>query len=118
MRTSGAFQGAFKKVLCVCSMGLLRSPTAALVLSMPPFNFNTRSVGIDQELALIPVSQQLISWADEIVCMTREQQGWLKHKFSLDKTPTCLDISDDFEYRNTALMHLIAERYGARTGGD
>lgn len=30
-------QGDFKKVLCVCSGGLLRSPTVAWVLSNPPF---------------------------------------------------------------------------------
>ena len=39
------YQGDFKKVLCVCSAGLLRSPTAAWVLSNAPFNFNTREIG-------------------------------------------------------------------------
>ena len=38
--TQNKYQGKYKKVLCVCSAGLLRSPTAALVLSQEPFNFN------------------------------------------------------------------------------
>lgn len=42
---SNKFQGSYKRVLCVCSAGLLRSPTAALVLSKDPYNFNTRACG-------------------------------------------------------------------------
>ena len=60
------FQGKAKKVLCVCSAGLLRSPTLANVLHRQ-FGFNTRAVGYCQEYALIPISQALIWWADEIV---------------------------------------------------
>lgn len=40
-------QGRFRKVLCVCSAGVLRSPTAAWVFSNAPFNFNTRSAGTE-----------------------------------------------------------------------
>ena len=36
------FQGNFKRVLYVCSAGLLRSPTLAEILSQAPYNFNTR----------------------------------------------------------------------------
>lgn len=68
------YQGKHKRVLCVCSAGLLRSPTAAWVLSNPPYNFNTRAAGIDVGHALIPVDDVLIEWADEIVCMDEYQQ--------------------------------------------
>ncbi len=50
-------QGSNKKVLCVCSAGLLRSPTLAWILSNEPFNFNTRAVGTSSEYALIVLDE-------------------------------------------------------------
>ena len=50
--SSNRYQGEYKRVLCVCSAGLLRSPTAALVLSQEPYNFNTRAAGLDEAFAL------------------------------------------------------------------
>lgn len=71
--SSNIYQGKFKRVLCVCSAGLLRSPTAAFVLSQEPYNYNTRAAGLIKEFALVPVDEVLIRWADEIVCMSNEQ---------------------------------------------
>ena len=53
--THNPYQGDFKKVLCVCSAGLLRSPSTAFVLSQDPFNFNTIAAGINEDYALIVV---------------------------------------------------------------
>lgn len=105
------FQGDRKKVLCVCSAGLLRSPTAAIVLAQEPFEFNTRAAGIDTDFALIPVDDVLLHWADEVVTMTREQMlkimdmGW-------DKSVVCLDIPDEFEFMHPTLVKMIIERSG------
>jgi predicted protein tyrosine phosphatase len=63
------YQGNMRRVLCVCSAGLLRSPTIAWILSNPPFNFNTRAAGISKEYALIPVDDALLVWADDIICV-------------------------------------------------
>ena len=52
---NNGFQGKFRRALCVCSAGLLRSPTLAEILSQAPYNFNTRAVGITKEFALIPI---------------------------------------------------------------
>ena len=105
------YQGKHKRVLCVCSAGLLRSPSAAVVLSQPPFNYNTRAAGINPDFALVIVDDYLIHWADEIVCMNAEQAHKLKHDFDCDKTIVNLDIPDEFEYRDPKLMALIKERY-------
>lgn len=107
------YQGRFKKVLCVCSAGLLRSPTAAVVLSQEPYNFNTRAAGLVSDFALIPVDKVLLSWADEVVCMTPDQGDTLKTMVSEDQTLICLDIPDQFPYRDPDLMKLIRERYDA-----
>lgn len=106
---SNPYQGKGKKVLCVCSAGLLRSPTAAIVLANDPFNFNTRSAGIVQHYALIPVDKVLLHWADEIVCMTKEHEEELQRL--TDKPIRNLNIPDDFEYRDPILMEMIRTRY-------
>ena len=61
------YQGNYTRTLCVCSAGLLRSPTTAAVLQKE-FGRNTRSAGT-MDYALIPISEALIMWADEIVVM-------------------------------------------------
>lgn len=106
------YQGKFKRVLCVCSAGLLRSPTAAVVLSQDPFNFNTRAVGLDESHALIPIDQVHVAWADEIVVMSTSQSIEIKRKFETNKPIRILDIPDSFSYRDPKLMELIKERYG------
>ena len=60
---SNSYQGDYKRVLTVCSANMLRSPTMAHVLSAEPYNFNTRSAGI-AGFALIPVTEELLSWVD------------------------------------------------------
>lgn len=104
------YQGKHKKVLCVCSAGLLRSPTAAVVLAAEPYNHNTRACGHNQEYALIPLDVALLEWADEIVCMERTMSVRIEDKVK-DKPVLCLDIEDNYPYRDPELMKLIAERY-------
>jgi predicted protein tyrosine phosphatase len=102
-------QGKHKRVLCVCSAGLLRSPTAALVLSQAPYEFNTRACGVDLGHALIPLDPVLIEWADEIVCMDDYQEKCVKEM--TDKPVYNLKIGDNFEYRDKGLMVIIRSRY-------
>jgi len=107
-------QGEYKRVLCVCSAGLLRSPTAAEVLSREPFNFNTRAVGIVPQFALIPIDEVLLRWSDEIVCMTPDHAEMLKQRIEEWDTKSkivCLDIPDRFGFRDPQLQELIAAKY-------
>ena len=62
------FQGKDKKVVFVCSMGILRSATAARLYG---HKYNTRSAGTHGE-ALIQLSPNLLGWADEIVFVNEE----------------------------------------------
>jgi predicted protein tyrosine phosphatase len=109
MNVGNGHQGAYKRVLCVCTAGLLRSPTSAFVLSMEPFNFNTRCAGVDPTMALVPVDSVLLAWADEVVCMTAEHAGILSKM--TDKPILCLGIPDDYAYRDPELMKMIGEKY-------
>lgn len=111
------YQRNHKRILCVCSAGLLRSPTAARVIA-EGWNHNTRAVGISPEYALIPVSEALIQWADEIVCMQLDQQMYLEtcvdSVYGEDKgiPITCLRIEDDHAYMDDYLVRMIKEKYG------
>ena len=109
------FQGKAKKVLCVCSAGLLRSPTLANVLHRQ-FGFNTRAVGSCQEYALIPISQALIWWADEIVFVNQENFDDLGdlEKLEIEDVGvkvTVLDVHDDFDWNDPELQALLLEEY-------
>lgn len=107
-------QGESKRVLCICSAGLLRSPTAAVVLSQEPFNYNTRAAGAEDSYALIPIDKVLLAWADEIVCMTEQHKQMLLAKFPQIEGILkiyVLDIEDNYTYRDPKLMELIKENY-------
>lgn len=113
--STNPFQGKYKKVLCVCSAGLLRSPTTAVVLSQEPYNYNTRAAGITAEYALIVVDTVLLEWADEIVCMEPRQKAAINERLNklqaIGKPVVCLDIPDQYRYRDEELIALIKERY-------
>lgn len=108
------WQGDYHKVLTVCSAGCLRSPTAAVVLAQEPYNFNTRSAGIYEGMAIVPVTDVLLEWADEIVCMQGEHALYITKRLQeldLDKVIKVLNIPDDFAYRDPELVKLIKEKY-------
>ena len=108
------YQGDAKKVLCVCSAGLLRSPTAAVVLNRE-FGFNTRSCGYEAGFALIPLDDVLVHWADEIVVM--EPYMALEIQRESPDTPVyCLNIKDSFPYMDENLQRLIKENYVSTHG--
>lgn len=103
------YQGNDKKVLFVCSAGLLRSATAARIFAD---KYNTRAVG-SAPYALIPITPNLIAWADEIVFMS-----WPNSHEALENFPALkakklveLDIPDAFEHMDPELIRLLKEQY-------
>ena len=117
------YQGDYPRVLCVCSAGLLRSPTTAVILSQEPYNFNTRAVGVDAGHALIPLDKVQVVWADYIVCVeprvARAVEFFIGKefpdgdptmvKFHKDKIIT-LEIPDAYGYRDPILVQIIREQ--------
>lgn len=99
-------QGEYKRVLTVCSAGLLRSPTIAWVLQRD-YNCNCRAAGI-HDYALVPVDEVLVQWADTIICAEQSMLEYLTTKFDLStKDIYVLDIPDAFGYRNPELIAMI-----------
>lgn len=109
------YQGQSKRVLCLCSAGLLRSPTVAWVLSNPPYNYNTRAAGVSTEYALIPVDDVLLEWADIIVCVSKDVYKVLGSNFSLPdlkhKDIRVLDIPDIFAFKDPKLIEIIRQQF-------
>ena len=64
------YQGNATRLLFVCSAGLLRSPTGAAVAVKR--GYNARSCGSHMEYALIPLSVNLIEWAQKIIFVQKE----------------------------------------------
>lgn len=107
-------QGPELKVLCVCSAGLLRSPTTAVVLANE-YGYNTRAAGVNEEYALIPVTDLLIHWADSIVCMQEEHYTAIKDRIPKEKSVVILDIPDNFKRMDPILVGKIKDSYRAKT---
>jgi len=63
-------QTVAKRLLFVCSVGMLRSPTAQMVATNQ--GFNARACGSSVNIALIPLSCNLINWAHRIIFMNAE----------------------------------------------
>ena len=106
------YQGNYKKVLCVCSAGLLRSPTAALVLAQEPYGFNTRAAGATKEYALIPVDRVLLEWAEEIVCMEEDHAQVVRLLLGDNEKPVIvLNVEDCYSYRDPDLIEEIKKAY-------
>lgn len=105
------YQGKTRKVLCVCSAGLLRSPTIANVLYRE-YGYNTRAVGIDKGHALIMLDEVLIEWADEIIVTENYMIDEIKKSYNLHGKPIfSLDINDSYNYMDEKLQKVIIEKY-------
>ncbi len=105
------YQGTDKKVLFVCSMGILRSATGARLYAK---KYNTRSCGSWDD-ALIPLSPILIAWANEIVFVNKENYKNAVDKYGdevFKETPTkVLDIPDQHPHMHPALIKEFELQY-------
>jgi len=102
------YQGKDKKVLFVCSAGILRSATAARIYAK---KYNTRAAG-SMSYALIPLSDNLIVWADEIVFVNPENYNFVKDRIDFeDKVVKVLDIPDVHEHMHPELIKEFERQY-------
>ena len=112
-----ASQGTSKRLLFVCSGGLLRSPTAAMIANKR--GYNTRSCGSSVKIALIPISKNLILWADVVVFMNDENEyKVLRHLSNTDKElrsiligkSICWDVEDIYNYGDDDLIWVLERK--------
>ena len=95
-----------ERVLCVCSAGLLRSPSVANIMAQK--GFNTRAAGLEKDFALIPVDDVLLEWADSVVVMDFTQAEHISEMFNGDIYN--FNLPDEFEWMHPELVELIEQR--------
>lgn len=108
------FQGHWHRALYVCSAGLLRSATAAYVGHQ--LGQNTRACG-SENYALIPLSLNLINWAETIYFVNEYNFLSAKDTFfgmegvgqMLDRKSVIWDIEDVYNYRDPKLVQIITD---------
>lgn len=109
------WQGEIKKVLTVCSAGLLRSATMQNML-IKEFGFNVRNCGTHEAYALIPISEALLKWADEIVFVNEENYLMVQREiesWNLKDKCIVLNIPDQFGFNDPELVKICKEQYVA-----
>lgn len=108
-------QGNDPRVVFVCSAGLLRSPTAARIAG--EYGINARSAGSHLHYALIPLSANLIQWANWIVFMNPENEFEITQKIldadlleiMRDKS-IVWNIEDTYNYMEEGLERTLRKK--------
>lgn len=103
-------QTTVAKVLCVCSAGLLRSPTTANVLHQQ-YGFNTRAAGAVLDFALIPIDKVLLEWADEIVCVEPKVRDNVELFINREVLEGRMDMSEAVEWKEKITTLNVPDMY-------
>ena len=105
------FQGTDKRVLFVCSMGILRSATGARLYA---HKYNTRTAGSWPD-ALVPVTPLLLAWAHEVVFVNDSNYKNITERFGTDWmkdiSVKVLDIPDSYEHMHPKLVEAFEQQY-------
>ena len=98
-------------ILFVCSENKLRSPTGEEVFSRYE-GVNAIGCGTNAD-AETPLSGDLIEWADIVFVMEQAHRNKVSKKFKdllKDKKLICLDVADNYERMEPALVRLLERK--------
>jgi predicted protein tyrosine phosphatase len=103
-------QGDYKRVLFVCTGGMLRSATAAHMMAAVA-DWNTRNAGT-MDGALPTVNEYLVAWAEAIYCMEPRHADAVSAAFpwAVPKIKV-LGIPDRFPYRDPELVDILNDKF-------
>lgn len=99
------------KLLFICSRNRLRSPTAEAVFSEYE-GLEVESAGLDRT-AEVPLSSEAVEWADIIFVMEKSHRSKLSQNFQpwlKQKRVVCLNIPDEYDYMEPALVELLKKK--------
>jgi predicted protein tyrosine phosphatase len=100
------------KLLFVCEANRLRSPTAEAIFSSGYSGIEAKSAGVGKA-ATVPVSADLLEWADLTFVMEKRHRNIIQSKFKeiyQRKRIICLYIPDDFDFMDPELIDVLKER--------
>lgn len=101
------------RALFVCSQNRLRSPTAEEVFSKYP-GVECQSAGT-HESAIVPLDPELLEWAEIVFFMESAHRNRVGRKFKKylnGKRLIVLDIPDEYEFMEPALVRLLEAKVG------
>lgn len=102
-----------ERILFVCTFNLSRSRTAEVLLVGHPL-YEARSAGTHLD-ARIPISTDLVDWAERIFVMEEHHATFLRGRFPQhleSRSLVILDIPDDYQPMAEDLIELLRERLG------
>ena len=105
------------KLLFVCSRNRLRSPTAEAVFAEYE-GLEVDSAGLNRD-AEMPLTSEAVEWADIIFVMEKSHHSKLSRTFQpwlKEKRVICLNIPDNYEYMELALIELLKRKVLAVLG--
>ena len=94
-------------------MGILRSATGARLYAK---KYNTRAAGTYVGEALVPVTEILLEWADEIVFVSQANYDQVNNnpigaEILSEKEVRVLNIPDKYEHMHPELVKAFEEQY-------
>jgi len=95
-------------VLFICGKNKWRSPTAEQIFAEHP-GVACSSAGLSHD-AEVPLSAELLEWAELIFVMEREHKAKLSARFKENlgsKRVVCLGIPDNYKFMEPALVNLL-----------
>ncbi len=98
-----------QKILFLCSMNRLRSPTAERVFRGVP-GLEVRSAGLDLAQAQCPCEAEDLQWADLVLVMEARHRKQLNAKFGADmrgRKAIVLGIPDQYAFMQPELVDLL-----------
>ena len=101
-----------QRILFVCSMNKLRSPTAEGIFATLG-DIDVDSAGTSHD-AYNRVTPENIAWATHIVCMEHEHASHIRkhHRAHLKAKVIVLNIEDDYDYMDPALIWKLDKTMG------
>ena len=98
-------------ILFVCGKNKWRSPTAEQMFSEHP-GVQCTSAGLSRD-AEVPVSAELVGWAELIFVMEKQHKSKLSAQFKPQlqgKRVVCLNIPDNYKFMEPALVKLLQSK--------
>jgi predicted protein tyrosine phosphatase len=99
------------RVLFICSMNRLRSPTAEQIFANYP-GVECDSAGLNND-AHNPVTDDLIKWAELIFVMEKTHRTKLSMRFGKhvgNRRVVCLDIPDNYDFMDPELVEILKRK--------
>jgi len=99
--------------LFVCTVNMLRSPTAEHVARLA--GFSADSAGTDS-LSVRVLTQAALDKADRVVCMEEKHRMFILDNFVVPKDVEieCWFIPDDFDYCDPDLVNMLQDKIGVK----